>query len=156
MDGLTLAGIEQQSVTEIALWCWTKSSRARVVPRREGQVNSSLTTVTILVTLIHVAALGVMIWIRVRRSEADVTGTAGDSAKITPCAVCGQPAIGLSYDGLDPNERRDPSTGRAWSADMTHYRPRVRDLRLPEASRRGKYGPQEPRVLDFEQGAFAV
>jgi hypothetical protein len=49
-------------------------------------VNSSLITVTILVTLIHVAALAVMIWIRVRRSEAD--GTTGESAKITPCALC--------------------------------------------------------------------
>jgi hypothetical protein len=86
-------------------------------------VNSSLTTVTILVTLIHVAALGVMIWIRVRRSEADGTSTTSESAKIAPCAVCGQPAIGLSYDGLDPNELRDPSTGRPWSADMAHYRP---------------------------------
>jgi hypothetical protein len=84
-------------------------------------VNSSLTTVTILVTVIHVAALGVMIWIRVRRSEAD--GTTGESATITPCAVCGEPAIGLSYDGLDPNERRDPHTGRAWSDDVAHYRP---------------------------------
>jgi type IV secretory pathway TrbD component len=59
-------------------------------------VNGNLATVTILVSLLHVAALGVMIWIRVRRSEAD---------------------------GLDPNEQRDPRTGRAWSADMTHYRP---------------------------------
>ena len=84
-------------------------------------MNSSLTTVTILVTLIHVAALGVMIWIRVRRSEAD--GTTSESAKITPCAVCGEPATDWSYDGLDPNEQRDPSTGRAWSADMAHYRP---------------------------------
>ncbi len=84
-------------------------------------MSSSLTTVTILVTLIHVVALGVMIWIRVRRSEAD--GTTGESAKIAPCAVCGEPAIGLSYDGLDPNEQHDPRTGRAWSADMTHYRP---------------------------------
>jgi hypothetical protein len=32
-------------------------------------VNTSLTTVTVLVTLIHVVALGVMIWIRVRRSD---------------------------------------------------------------------------------------
>jgi hypothetical protein len=84
-------------------------------------VNSSLTTVTILVTLIHVAALAVMIWIRVRRSEAD--GPTGESAKITPCAVCGEPAIGLGYDGLDPNEGRDPRTDRAWSADMARYRP---------------------------------
>jgi hypothetical protein len=85
-------------------------------------VNSSLTTVTILVSLLHVAALGVMIWIRVRRSEADGP-TTRESGKVTACAVCGEPATGWGYDGLDPNEQRDPHTGRAWSADMTHYRP---------------------------------
>jgi hypothetical protein len=37
--------------------------------------------------------------------------------------VCGEPAAGWGYDGLDPNEQRDPHTGRAWFADMTHYRP---------------------------------
>jgi hypothetical protein len=29
----------------------------------------------------------------------------------------------LGYDGLDPNEQVDSHTGRAWSVDMTHYRP---------------------------------
>jgi hypothetical protein len=29
----------------------------------------------------------------------------------------------LSYDGLDPDEQRDPHTGRYWSTDMTHYQP---------------------------------
>jgi hypothetical protein len=86
------------------------------------QVTSSLTTVTLLVSLLHVAALGVMIWIRVRRSEADGP-TTRESGKVTVCAVCGEPATGWGYDGLDPNEQRDPHTGRAWSADMTHYRP---------------------------------
>ena len=85
-------------------------------------MNSSLTTVTVLVSLLHVAALGVMIWIRVRRSEADGPATR-ESGKVTACAVCGEPAAGWSYDGLDPNEQRDPRTGRSWSADMTHYRP---------------------------------
>jgi hypothetical protein len=85
-------------------------------------VNSSLATVTILVSLLHVAALGVMIWIRVRRSEADGP-TQRESGEVMACAVCGEPAVGWSYDGLDPNEQRDPHTGRAWSADMTHYRP---------------------------------
>ena len=84
-------------------------------------MNSSLTTVTILVTVIHLAALGVMIWIRVRRSEAD--GPSGEIEKITPCAVCGEPATDWAYDGLDPNEQTDPSTGRVWSADMARYRP---------------------------------
>ena len=85
-------------------------------------MNSNLTTITILVTLIHVAALGVMIWIRVRRSEADWP-TTGESAKITPCAVCGEPATRWSYDGLDPNQQRDRHTGLVYSADMAHYQP---------------------------------
>jgi hypothetical protein len=84
-------------------------------------VTSSLTAVVILVTLLHVAAFAVMIWIRVRRSEAD--GTPHKGAKITPCAVCGKPATHRSYDGLDPSEQYDPHTGRYWSADMAHYPP---------------------------------
>jgi hypothetical protein len=82
-------------------------------------VSSSLTAVVVLVTVLHVAAFAVMIWIRVRRSEADGT----ESAVTTPCAVCGEPATHRSYDGLDPNEQYDPHTGRYWSADMAHYPP---------------------------------
>ena len=82
---------------------------------------TSLTTLIILITLIHVAAFVVMIVIRVRRNE--VEGTTGNSALITPCAVCGEPATHRSYDGLDPNEQRDPHTGRAYSTNMTHYQP---------------------------------
>jgi hypothetical protein len=82
-------------------------------------VSSSLTTLVVLVTLIHVAAFVVMIVIRVRRNEVD--GTAGEGALITPCAVCGQPATHRGYDGLDPNEQRDPHTGRSYSIDMAHY-----------------------------------
>ena len=48
-------------------------------------MNSSLATVTILVSLLHVAALGVMIWIRVRRSEADEPAPR-ESGKVTACA----------------------------------------------------------------------
>jgi hypothetical protein len=81
--------------------------------------SGSLTVLIVLVTLIHVAAFAVMIVIRVRRNEVD--GTTGDSALITPCAVCGEPATRRSYDGLDPNERRDPHTGRPYSTDMSHY-----------------------------------
>ena len=84
-------------------------------------MSGSLTTLVILITLIHVAALVVMIWIRVRPNEAD--RTTGGSAKITPCAVCGEPATDWSYDGLDPNEQHDSHTGKAWSADVAHYRP---------------------------------
>jgi hypothetical protein len=85
-------------------------------------VSSNLTTIVILVSVIHVAVFAVMIWIRVRRSEADWP-TASEGAKIAPCAVCGEPATDLGYDGLDPNEQRDPHTGRAWSADIARYRP---------------------------------
>jgi hypothetical protein len=83
--------------------------------------SGGLTTLIVLITLIHVAALVVMIVIRVRRNEVD--GTAGNSALITPCAVCGEPATHRSYDGLDQNERRDPHTGRTYSTDLAHYEP---------------------------------
>jgi hypothetical protein len=84
-------------------------------------VNSNLTTIVILVSVIHVAVLAFMIWVRVRRTEGD--GIPAKSPKTTPCALCGEPAAGWSYDGLDPNEQHDPHTGTAWSPDMTHYRP---------------------------------
>jgi hypothetical protein len=89
----------------------------------EGGVSSgSLTLLIVLVTLIHVAAFVVMIVIRVRRNEVD--GTKGDAARMTPCTVCGEPATHRRYDGLDPDERRDPHTGRTYSANMAHYQPR--------------------------------
>ena len=84
-------------------------------------MSTSLAAVVILVTLLHVGAFAVMIWIRVRRSEAD--GAAAESANIAPCAVCGEPATHRSYDGLDPDQQYDPHTGRYWSADMAHYPP---------------------------------
>jgi hypothetical protein len=82
---------------------------------------SSLAALVILITLIHVAALVIMIVIRVRPNE--VEGTNGNSRLITPCAVCGEPASHRSYDGLDPDERRDPHTGRPYSDDLARYRP---------------------------------
>ena len=63
-------------------------------------MGSSLTTLIILITLIHIAAFVIMVMIRVWRNEAD--GATGESAKITPCAVCSEPATHWSYDGLDP------------------------------------------------------
>ncbi|HXW44585.1 MAG TPA: hypothetical protein VEL03_07360 [Streptosporangiaceae bacterium] len=84
-------------------------------------MSSSLTALVVLVTLIHVAAFAVMIVIRIRRNEVD--GTTGDAALITPCALCGEPATRRRYDGLDPNEHRDPHTGRSYSTDMAHYQP---------------------------------
>lgn len=84
-------------------------------------MNNNLTTVVVLVTIIHVAALAVMIWIRVRKTAGD--GIVIKEPAITPCAVCGAPGTHRDYDGLDPNERRDPRTGQAWSADVTHYLP---------------------------------
>lgn len=92
-----------------------------VVSAGGDQVSSSLTTVVILVTLLHVGAFAVMIWIRVRRSDSD--GTSSESANVTPCAVCGEPATHRTYDGLDPNARYDPHTGRYWSTDVAHYPP---------------------------------
>jgi hypothetical protein len=86
---------------------------------RRGKVSSSVTTLIVLISLIHIAAFVVMIVIRVRRNEVD--GTAGRSALIRPCAMCGQPATHRSYDGLDPNEQRDPYTGRSYSTDMAYY-----------------------------------
>ena len=82
---------------------------------------SSLTTLIVLITLIHLAALVVMLVIRIRRNEVD--GTSGQTALITPCALCGEPASARRYDGLDPDERRDPHTGRAYSTDVAHYQP---------------------------------
>jgi hypothetical protein len=84
-------------------------------------VNSNLTMITVLVTVIHVIVLALMIWIRVRRTPGD--GIDVPAPKITPCARCGEPATDWSYDGLDPNEQFDSRTGKIWSADLAHYRP---------------------------------
>ena len=84
-------------------------------------MNSNLTLIIVLVSVIHVAVLVLMIWIRVRRTEGDGMPTGG--SKVTPCALCGEPATDWSYDGLDPNEQLDSHTGRAWSANVAHYRP---------------------------------
>jgi hypothetical protein len=81
----------------------------------------SFTALVVLVTLIHVAAFVVMILIRLW-PDRPVAAT-GKSTKIKPCAVCSEPATHLGYDGLDPSERRDPHTGRAYSVDMAHYQP---------------------------------
>jgi hypothetical protein len=83
-------------------------------------VGSSLTTLIILVTLLHVAVFAVWIWIRLMREPR---GTTGESANIRPCALCGEPATHLGYDGLDPNERHDPHTGRSYSTEMAYYQP---------------------------------
>ena len=52
-------------------------------------MSSNLTMITILVSVIHVIALTVMIWIRVRRTEGD--GIPVPSPKITPCAMNSHP-----------------------------------------------------------------
>lgn len=85
-------------------------------------MSTSLTTIIVLVTVIHVVAFAVMLWIRFRRSEADYTGA--ESENIRRCAVCDEPAPYLVYDGLDPNEQYDPNTGRSYSTDMAHYQAR--------------------------------
>lgn len=85
-------------------------------------MSSNLTTIVILVSAIHVAVLAIMIWIRVRRTPGE-GASASENVTIRPCAVCGEPASDWGYDGLDPNEHRDPHTGQVWSADAGHYRP---------------------------------
>jgi hypothetical protein len=87
---------------------------------RESEVSSSLTTLIILVTLLHVAVFAVWIMIRLMR---DPGGTAAEGATVRPCAVCSEPATHLGYDGLDPNQRQDPYTGRSYSTDTAHYQP---------------------------------
>jgi len=84
-------------------------------------VSSNLTVIVIVVSVIHITVFAVMIWIRVRPSEADDVPV--KSANVTPCAVCGEPAIHRAYDGLDPDEQYDPDTGKYWSADIAHYPP---------------------------------
>ena len=84
-------------------------------------MRDNLNLIVILVTVIHLAVLAIMIWIRVRRTEGD--GIPVASPKITPCAMCGEPATDWTYDGLDPNEQVDSHTGKAWSPDVSHYRP---------------------------------
>jgi hypothetical protein len=84
-------------------------------------VSNNLTVIVIVVSVIHVAAFAVMVWIRVRRSEADTVPVR--NVNVTPCAVCGEPSTHRSYDGLDPDQQYDPETGRYWSADLAHYPP---------------------------------
>lgn len=84
-------------------------------------MNSNLTLIVVLVSVIHVAVLVLMIWMRVRRTEGD--GVPAASPNAASCALCGEPSTDWRYDGLDPNEQLDPHTGRAWSADLAHYQP---------------------------------
>lgn len=47
-----------------------------------------------------------------------------------PCAACGDPAAGWSYDnGGDPRELTDPSTGSVYSLDTAHYQAKCRSCR---------------------------
>ena len=84
-------------------------------------MDPNMTLLVVLVSVIHVAAMVVMIWIRVRKTEGD--GIPVPPPKVTPCAVCGEPSVDWVYDGLDPDGQLDSATGRAWSADAAHYLP---------------------------------
>ena len=84
-------------------------------------MNDNLTMLIVLVTVLHVVAMVVMLVIRFKKTAGD--GITVPPPKITPCAVCGEPSTDYAYDGLDPYEQRDSATGKAWSADITHYRP---------------------------------
>lgn len=101
-----------------ARWAGQEESSAG---QEESSVSPSLTAVVVLVTVLHVAAFVVMILIRLSRDQAD--GTPAEHAKTRQCAICSEPATRLGYDGLDPNERRDPYTGRPYSTDLAHYHP---------------------------------
>jgi hypothetical protein len=103
-------------------------------------MSTNLTLITVLVTVIHVIALAVMIWIRVRRTEGD--GIHVPSPKVIPCAVCGEPSTDWAYDGLDPNEQLDSHTGKAWSPDVTHYLPVCAAHRDPGEALRKAQAPQ--------------
>jgi hypothetical protein len=84
-------------------------------------MRSSLTTLVVLVTVIHVAAFAV--WAAIRLWPDKPRNAAAHTAAVRPCAVCRQPATHLAYDGLDPDERHDPHTGRAYSISTAHYQP---------------------------------
>jgi hypothetical protein len=101
-----------------------------------GAAQSKMSTndalIVALVTVIHIATFAVMIWIRFRRTPGD--GLPNGGARVESCVLCGEPATGWSYDGLDPDQQRDPNTGRIWSADMAHYRPVCAAHELPQPS----------------------
>ncbi|MGQ0480000.1 MAG: hypothetical protein ACT4O0_03070 [Pseudonocardia sp.] len=71
--------------------------------------------------------------IRARQPGADgysaalnrLRATRGRAAELR-CADCAADAACWSYDGTDPDERTDPDTGRRFSLDLDHYRPRCR------------------------------
>jgi len=45
-------------------------------------------------------------------------------ASARPCVDCKQTAAHWSYDGADPNQKRDPKIGYVYSTDFAHYVPR--------------------------------
>ena len=92
---------------------------------------SSLTILIILLSVFHVGVMALMLWIRIYRTKQERAIVVPVPA--TPCARCGQPSTHQEYDGLDPNEQRDPHTGRAWSADLTRYQP-LCDAHVPVTS----------------------
>jgi hypothetical protein len=92
---------------------------------------SSLTILIILLSVFHVGVMALMLWIRIYRTKQERAIVVPVPA--TPCARCGQPSTHQEYDGLDPNEQRDPHTGRAWSADLTRYQPMC-DAHVPAIS----------------------
>jgi hypothetical protein len=89
---------------------------------RETHVSNSLTALVIVVSVMHVAVLGV--WAAIRLWPTERARSTGDGArKRAPCVICGEPATHREYDGLDPDEQHNPHTGRPWSDDLTHYQP---------------------------------
>jgi hypothetical protein len=118
----TVAAVGAAAVTQIAPRSGRNGRGRRLhQARRESDVSGSLTTLIILVTLLHVGVLIIMVMIRLWRDQPDAE--APESAPVRACAVCSEPATHLGYDGLDPDERRDPHTGRSYSIDTAHYQP---------------------------------
>lgn len=60
------------------------------------------------------------------------------------CGDCGQPACQWSYDNADPREFTDRATGRSYSTDPQHYRPRCGTCQRRAAVARGQFGHRIP------------
>ncbi len=71
------------------------------------------------------------------------------------CAECGAPARCWCYDGSDPDERRDPASGRRYSLDPGRYRARCASCHRAVAA---GHEPLAPEVVEhaaalYEAGA---
>ena len=76
------------------------------------------------------------------------------------CAECGAAAVVWSYDGTDPDERRDPSRGCRYSLDPARYRPRCRSCHQRTTAEgraaRGSSGLDVERVVRLRRAGATV